>query len=79
MLRSPAFGGVPNFLKLLEAKGFFLEEAPKTACQACFEIFSSSVKTKAIKDYFDAEMEKSMIRIVEAANMMSKIPERTAA
>ena len=75
MLRSLAFGGVANFVKLLEAKGLFFEEVPKSACQACFEIFSSKVKTKAVKDYFDAEIEKSMIRIVEAAEEMSHGPQ----
>ena len=71
MLRSLAFGGVSNLVRLLEKKGLFFEEMPKSACQACFEIFNSKAKTKAIKDYFDVEIQQSMTRILKASEQMS--------
>lgn len=69
LLRSLAFGGISSFQKLLESNGMFLEDQPKAACQACFEIFGNSEMTSVIKDYFDAEMRRSMDRIAESTTM----------
>ena len=65
MLRSLVFGGIQNFSDLLVEKGISPPQNTKSGCQLCVEIFSDNEMTRAIKEYFESETKKALLRAAD--------------